>query len=110
MHAASCTPKSIQRFLTALEIYQATQNPFVNFSNIKPLENLNHIDSLILTKKEDLNNLPKCAVIKLNGGLGTSMGCLAAKSSLPVKGSLCFLDIIAPVSYTHLTLPTTPYV
>lgn len=35
------------------------------------------------------------AVIKLNGGLGTSMGLSRAKSLLPVKNNLSFLDIIA---------------
>ena len=34
------------------------------------------------------------AVIKLNGGLGTSMGMDRAKSLLPVKGDLRFLDVI----------------
>jgi UTP--glucose-1-phosphate uridylyltransferase len=38
--------------------------------------------------------LRNVAVIKLNGGLGTSMGLNAAKSLLPVKGNLNFLDII----------------
>lgn len=37
----------------------------------------------------------KTAVIKLNGGLGTSMGLERAKSLLPVKDNLSFLDIIA---------------
>ncbi len=36
----------------------------------------------------------KVAVLKLNGGLGTSMGLKKAKSLLPVKGDLTFLDII----------------
>ncbi len=49
---------------------------------------------------ESLNNgnpedLQKLAVVKLNGGLGTSMGLTKAKSLLPVKGELNFLDIIA---------------
>ena len=35
------------------------------------------------------------AVIKLNGGLGTSMGLDRAKSLLPARGDLSFLDIIA---------------
>ncbi len=35
------------------------------------------------------------AVIKLNGGLGTSMGMDRAKSLLPVRSDLTFLDIIA---------------
>jgi UTP--glucose-1-phosphate uridylyltransferase len=38
--------------------------------------------------------LKSIAVIKLNGGLGTSMGLSRAKSLLPVKGSMNFLDII----------------
>ena len=37
----------------------------------------------------------KTAIIKLNGGLGTSMGLSKAKSLLVVKGGLSFLDITA---------------
>lgn len=33
-------------------------------------------------------------IIKLNGGLGTSMGMTYAKSLIPVRGNLTFLDII----------------
>lgn len=39
--------------------------------------------------------LEKLVVIKLNGGLGTSMGLKKAKTLLKVKGELNFLDIIA---------------
>lgn len=39
--------------------------------------------------------LSRCIVIKLNGGLGTSMGLVRAKSLLPVKEGLSFLDFIA---------------
>jgi UTP--glucose-1-phosphate uridylyltransferase len=38
--------------------------------------------------------LPKTIVLKLNGGLGTSMGMNGPKSLLPVKDGLTFLDII----------------
>ena len=37
----------------------------------------------------------RAVVVKLNGGLGTSMGMTAAKSLLTVKDGLSFLDIIA---------------
>lgn len=37
----------------------------------------------------------KTVVVKLNGGLGTSMGLIKAKSLLPVRGELSFLDILA---------------
>jgi UTP--glucose-1-phosphate uridylyltransferase len=39
-------------------------------------------------------NLSKAVIIKLNGGLGTSMGMQKAKSLLKVKGDFSFLDII----------------
>ena len=39
--------------------------------------------------------------IKLNGGLGTSMGLQQAKSLLPVKDKLTFLDIIARHALHH---------
>ncbi len=45
--------------------------------------------------KGNPGDLEKLAVVKLNGGLGTSMGLKKAKSLLPVKGELNFLDIIA---------------
>ena len=37
--------------------------------------------------------LDKLAVIKLNGGLGTSMGCKGPKSVIPVRNDLTFLDL-----------------
>ncbi|CAL4060947.1 unnamed protein product, partial [Meganyctiphanes norvegica] len=37
--------------------------------------------------------LDKIVVIKLNGGLGTSMGCHGPKSIIPVRSQLTFLDL-----------------
>ena len=42
------------------------------------------------TIKEMLDQL---VVIKLNGGLGTSMGCSGPKSVIPVRSDLTFLDL-----------------
>jgi UTP--glucose-1-phosphate uridylyltransferase len=39
-------------------------------------------------------HLGRCAVLKLNGGLGTSMGLDKAKSAITVKDGMTFLDII----------------
>jgi len=44
--------------------------------------------------EEDRDALAATAIIKLNGGLGTSMGLNKAKTLLPVKDGLTFLDII----------------
>ena len=41
------------------------------------------------------NALSKTILLKLNGGLGTSMGLAQAKSLLKIKDNLTFLDIIA---------------
>lgn len=37
--------------------------------------------------------LSKLVVVKLNGGLGTSMGCKGPKSVIPVRHELTFLDL-----------------
>ena len=37
--------------------------------------------------------LEKLVVVKLNGGLGTSMGCHGPKSVIPVRSDLTFLDL-----------------
>ena len=39
-------------------------------------------------------DLDKLIVIKLNGGLGTSMGCQGPKSTITVRDDLTFLDLI----------------
>jgi len=56
--------------------------------------------------------LGRTAIIKLNGGLGTSMGLDRAKSLLPARGQLTFLDIIARQVLSaratyNVTLPIT---
>lgn len=37
--------------------------------------------------------LSKLAVLKLNGGLGTTMGCVGPKSAIEVRDGLTFLDL-----------------
>ena len=37
--------------------------------------------------------LDKLVVVKLNGGLGTSMGCKGPKSVIAVRNDLTFLDL-----------------
>lgn len=51
-------------------------------------------DAMDQFKDKGEEALDKTAVIKLNGGLGTSMGLESAKSLIPVKDGLSFLDLI----------------
>ena len=65
-------------------------------SEIEPIDSLPDVE----TFPDSLAEIGEAAlgqtvVIKLNGGLGTSMGLTKAKSLLTVKNGLTFLDIIA---------------
>lgn len=62
---------------------------------IKPPSASNLIDYQAIKHKANDKMLKSTVVIKLNGGLGTSMGLSKAKSLLPVKGNMNFLDIIS---------------
>lgn len=65
-------------------------------AGIEPIETLPDAEDLDPALAEaGARALPRTVVIKLNGGLGTSMGLTRAKSLLPVKSGLTFLDIIA---------------
>jgi UTP--glucose-1-phosphate uridylyltransferase len=60
-------------------------------SEIEPLDELPNADDL---PDSDGSSLEQAVVLKLNGGLGTSMGMTKAKSLLEVKEGSSFLDII----------------
>jgi len=63
--------------------------------DLLPIEQLPDAERLAAYRDAGRAALPRTVVIKLNGGLGTTMGMTQAKSLLPVKGGLTFLDIIA---------------
>src|ERR1700754_828132 len=60
-------------------------------SSIEPVDEVQDLDDL----PEGDPPLDETVVIKLNGGLGTSMGMTRAKSLIEAKDGLSFLDIIA---------------
>lgn len=66
----------------------------ISADEIEPLDELESVAALPALGDEEETLLTRCAAIKLNGGLGTSMGMTRAKSLLPVRGDRSFLDII----------------
>ncbi|HET9736820.1 MAG TPA: UTP--glucose-1-phosphate uridylyltransferase [Solirubrobacteraceae bacterium] len=60
-------------------------------SSIEPVEDVQDLESL----PEGDAPLDEAVVIKLNGGLGTSMGMTRAKSLIEAKDGMSFLDVIA---------------
>src|SRR5436305_6587181 len=63
-------------------------------SEIEPVTELPSFDDLPEAGDEGREALDRAVVLKLNGGLGTSMGMTRAKSLLEIKDGLSFLDII----------------
>lgn len=73
------------------------QTGLISEPEIVPLNTLPDIEALPPDNLTAIGKakLDRTAVVKLNGGLGTSMGMKRAKSLLNVKNSFSFLDIIA---------------
>lgn len=53
---------------------------------------------------DDSGLLDKLCVVKLNGGLGTTMGCVGPKSAIEVKSGMTFLDLtVRQIEYLNST-------
>ncbi len=63
--------------------------------DVEPLTDPPRLDSVDVDPSAARDALGGTVVIKLNGGLGTSMGMSRAKSLLPVRDDRSFLDVIA---------------
>ena len=61
---------------------------------IEPLTRIDSVDAAAIDEDAAREALDRTALIKLNGGLGTSMGMDRAKSLLPVRGGRTFLDLL----------------
>jgi UDP-N-acetylglucosamine pyrophosphorylase len=85
----------IKNFLRLYSEVIAGKTGFIREQEIDPVQNISKYDEIKEYELLGKNNLKKLVVIKLNGGLGTSMGLEKAKSLLKVKNNLSFLDIIA---------------
>ncbi|MBV7330882.1 UTP--glucose-1-phosphate uridylyltransferase [Chloroflexi bacterium TSY] len=68
---------------------------FISNAEAEPIDTLQDAESLAEEYKQiGCAALHKTVLLKLNGGLGTSMGMAGPKSLLPVKDGRTFLDII----------------
>jgi UTP--glucose-1-phosphate uridylyltransferase len=74
---------------------EAGETGLIGEPSIEPVEGLPALDDLPHDPQAEREALHTAIVLRLNGGLGTSMGLKGAKSLLEVKDGLSFLDIIA---------------
>lgn len=85
----------IRNFQHAYHLWADNVAATISGRDIQPVERLPTLNSLERYRQTGLEALGRSVMIKLNGGLGTSMGLNRAKSLLCVKEGLSFLDIIA---------------
>jgi len=102
--AEKCTsPKEKKDFLIEMEgfkqlfaRYRAAKGKTIEWEKIKPAPPdmlVHHADLENCPKDKEKTLLNKLCVLKLNGGLGTSMGCVGPKSVIEVRSELSFLDL-----------------
>lgn len=88
--------KEFEGFAQLFERFLAETGPSVDWSKIQKLpEDAVKDYGTLENPSTDLirSMLDKLVVIKLNGGLGTSMGCHGPKSIISVRNDLTFLDL-----------------
>ncbi|WP_112242470.1 UTP--glucose-1-phosphate uridylyltransferase [Kribbella monticola] len=95
MRAAGAADVAITVFSHYYRLLESGQQGTIRESEIEPVGDLPHLEHLDTDAESMRAALAETVVIKLNGGLGTSMGVTGPKSALPVKDGLSFLDIIA---------------
>jgi UTP--glucose-1-phosphate uridylyltransferase len=94
MRAGGVSDAGVATFAHYLERLRAGDAGELAESDIEPVETLPDAAELPADEDGARDALRRTVVIKLNGGLGTSMGMTGPKSLLEVKDSLTFLDVV----------------
>lgn len=110
MRTAGVSEAGIRIFQYNYDDLKRNKSTFIPEESIAPCQSIPSYEELDATPCS-AELLDATVVIKLNGGLGTSMGLQCAKSLLPVHGQETFLDLIAQQiihlrkeTHTHLRL------
>ncbi|WP_129336418.1 UTP--glucose-1-phosphate uridylyltransferase [Cellulomonas endophytica] len=94
MRAAGVAPTAIEVFSHYYRELEAGATGLIRESTIEPLLDPPRLADVQVDEAAAHEALARTAVLKLNGGLGTSMGMDKAKSLLPVRDGRSFLDLI----------------
>ncbi len=94
MSEAGVDPGAIDVFSHYYRMVESGETGMIPESTIEPID-IPALDDVDLPEPVPTDGLGGTVMIKLNGGLGTSMGLDKAKSLLEVRDGLTFLDIIA---------------
>lgn len=94
MNQANVPHSTILQFIEHFSALQSGHTGHIREADLSPVGELPRLVDLNPTTIPDADLYRKVVVIKLNGGLGTSMGMTHAKSLLTIKENYNFLDII----------------
>ena len=94
MRAAGVNQVAIDVFSHYYRLCERGETGIIPESSIAPLLDPPQLAEVEVTDEDALAALGATVMIKLNGGLGTSMGLEAAKTLLPVRDGKNFLDLI----------------
>ena len=94
MAAAGIDEIAIETFAHYFRLLEHGETGMIPESSIEPVQ-IDSLGDVRIDEEDGAAAVRATAVIKLNGGLGTSMGMDRAKSLLCVRRGLSFLDIIA---------------
>ncbi len=94
MRAAGVSEVAIEVFSHYYRELESGAGGLILESSIEPLTDVATVDGIEVSEADAHDAFAKTVFIKLNGGLGTSMGLDRAKNLLPVRDGLTFLDII----------------
>jgi UTP--glucose-1-phosphate uridylyltransferase len=95
MASAGVAPEAIEVFSHYYAQLESGATGLIGEDTISPLTDPDHLTDVEIAEDDQRAALAKTVIIKLNGGLGTSMGMERAKSLLPVREGRTFLDLIA---------------
>jgi len=93
MRAAGQSEAAIRQFAAALERVRRGERTLVPTAELEPAPDVPALEAL--APADPVSALERVAVVKLNGGLATSMGLRQPKSLLEARDGRSFLEIIA---------------
>ncbi len=95
MEADGLPPIAIETFRYYYAKLREGTTGLLSEEEIEPVEDARDLETMEDLSEAGRAALDRCIMLKLNGGLGTSMGLDQAKSLLPARDDRSFLEIIA---------------
>ena len=94
MRDAGVAEQAITVFTHYYQSLEAGATGLIPEETIEPLTQIDSLADVEVSEEQAREALSKTVLIRLNGGLGTSMGLDRAKSLLPVRDGKTFLDLL----------------